>query len=140
MGRSRRFPKAVFSASTLGSNRGEPRNRPRVSQGITVLIWNAVCVAILSRSPIPIVVQYSGDKEPDLPTWQKHEGEISKRNGRRSDKEARSPTRPKIFSMCYFSDIARSGINRAAPKLTLNRLHHTETARYFDKSTSGPRV
>ena len=86
MGRSRRFPKAVFSASTLGSNRGEPRNRPRVSQGITVLIWNAVCVAILSRSPIPIVVQYSGDKEPDLPTWQKHEGEISKRNGRRSDK------------------------------------------------------
>jgi hypothetical protein len=82
----------------------------------------------------------SGDEEPDLPTWQKHEWEIAKRKRSPSDKEARSLTRPKIFSMCYFSDIAQSGINRAAPKLTLNRLHHTETARYFDKSTSGPSI
>jgi hypothetical protein len=82
----------------------------------------------------------SGDEEPDLPTWQKHEWEIAKRKRSPSDKEARSLTRPKIFSMCYSSDIAQSGINRAAPKLTLNRLHHTETARYFDKSTSGPSI
>jgi hypothetical protein len=82
----------------------------------------------------------SFDEKPDLPIWQEHEWEIARRKSRQSDKEARSPTRPQIFSMCYFSDIARSGINRAAPKLTLNRLHHTETARYFDKSTSGPRA
>src|SRR5215471_15474794 len=38
----------------------------------------------------------------------------------------------------YSCDSVCSGLNGAAPKLTLNRLHHTETVRYFDKSTSEP--
>ena len=49
-------------------------------------------------------------------------------------------TRSNNYSRCYFGDVGPSGINGALPKLTLNRLHHTETARYFDKSTSGLRV
>ena len=41
--------------------------------------------------------------------------------------------------VAYLVDCA-DGINGAAPKFLLNRLHHTDTVRYFAKSKSEPRV
>jgi hypothetical protein len=44
-----------------------------------------------------------------------------------------------ICIVAYLVDCA-AGINGAAPKFLLNLLHHTDTVRYFAKSSSEPRV
>ena len=40
----------------------------------------------------------------------------------------------------YLREVIRSVVKGAVPKLRLNRWHQTETARYLDKSTPGPRA
>ena len=45
-----------------------------------------------------------------------------------------------LKELAHRCDDVLSGVNGAAPKFLLNRLHHTDTVRYFAKSRSEPRV